>query len=198
MEDQNSNRPLYDYTSRLRLTLKAWPVIALATIGLCYLTQTVAGWFGIDLKEQETVRIMRDMGFYTWRTFRESGFVELFRHEASQKFLINIPLVLLLAPIFEEALFRGLLTRLVAGKDFVAGHIGRRTMVCAILSSILFSLAHYLQMPNKNNAFIALFFLGLAQCWLYKKTDRLWCAILNHGLFNLTNLVLLFVLPEAA
>ena len=197
-EQRNVKTPLLGFASALRLTIKAWPVIALATIGLCYLTQTVAGWFGIDLKEQETVRIMRDMGFYTWRTFRDSGFVELFRHEASQKFLINIPLVLLLAPIFEEAFFRGLLTRLTAGKDFVAEHIGRRTVVCAILSSILFSLAHYLQMPNKNNAFIALFFFGLAQCWLYKKTDRLWCAMLNHGLFNLTNLVLLFVLPEAA
>ena len=181
----------------LHLTLKAWPVIAIATIGLCYLTQTVAGWFGIDLKEQETVRIMRDMGYYTWRTFKEAGFVALFRHEASKKFLINIPLVLLAAPIFEEAIFRGLLTRLVAGKDFVAEHFGRRTVVCILFSSALFSLAHYLQMPSKNNAFLALFFFGLAQCWLYRKTGHLWCAMLNHALFNLTNLVLLFTLPEA-
>ena len=37
-----------------------------------------------------------------------------------------------------------------------------------------------------------------AQCWLYKKTGRLWCPVLNHALFNLTNLILLFILPEPA
>ena len=52
-------------------------------------------------------------------------------------------------------------------------------------------------MPWPNNAFIALFFFGMAQCWLYRKTDRLWAPMLNHALFNLTNLVLLFILPEA-
>ena len=183
--------------SSLKLTLKAWPLIALLTIGLCYVTQTVAKSFGIELKEQATVQMMRDMGIYTWRTFKESGFLELFRHEASQKFLINIPLLLLLAPILEETIFRGLLTRLAAGKAFLSEHIGRRTIICAFFSSALFSLAHYLQAPDKNNAFLALFFFGLAQCWLYRKTGRLWCAILNHGLFNLTNLVLMFLLPEA-
>ena len=181
--------------SNFKFTLKFWPVITVATIGLCYLTQLVAGWFGIDLEEQKTVQMMRDMGIYTWKTFKESGFLELFRHKASQKFLINIPLVLLLAPILEEAIFRGLLTRLAAGKAFLSAHIGRRTVICAIFSSALFSLAHYLQTPDKNNAFLALFFFGLAQCWLYRKTGHLWCAILNHALFNLTNLVLLFLLP---
>ena len=177
--------------------MKSWPIIAIATISLCYLTQTVAGWFGVDLKEQATVRSMRDMGIYTWQTFRDSGFAELFRHEASYKFLLNIPIVLVIAPVFEEAIFRGLLTRLAAGKDFFAERAGRRTWTCAILSSALFSLAHYLQMPDKNNAFIALFFFGLCQVWLYRRTNRLWCAILNHGLFNLTNLVLLFLLPAS-
>ena len=50
--------------------------------------------------------------------------------------------------------------------------------------------------PWPDAAFLALFFFGLAQCWLYRKTDHIWCAILNHGLFNLTNLVLLFLLPQ--
>ena len=66
-----------------------------------------------------------------------------------------------------------------------------------IFSAALFSAAHYLQFPFPDDAFLALFFFGLAQCWLYTKTDRLWCAMLNHGLFNLTNLILLFLLPEA-
>ena len=59
MEEQNSNRPLYTYTSALHLTLKAWPVIAAATIGLCYLTQTVAKWFGIELPDQANIEIVK-------------------------------------------------------------------------------------------------------------------------------------------
>ena len=43
-------------------------------------------------------------------------------------------------------------------------------------------------------AFIALFFFGVAQCWLYRKTDRIWCPMLNHALFNLTNVVLLLTI----
>ena len=48
-----------------------------------------------------------------------------------------------------------------------------------------------------NNAFVALFFFGMAQCWLYNKTGKLWTALLNHALFNLTNLILIFILPAA-
>ena len=177
--------------NNFKFTFKSWPVIAAATIGLCYLTQTVAGWFGVDLKEQTVIEQMRQMGVYTWRVLTQEGFGAALKHEASYKFLLNIPLVLVIAPVFEETLFRGLLFKLPATK------FSSKRIPLAIVSSVLFSSAHYLQFPFPDDAFIALFFFGLAQCWLYKKTAHLWCAILNHGLFNLTNLILLFVLPEA-
>ena len=189
MEVQNSNRPLYDYTSRLRLTLKAWPVIAIATIGLCFLTQLVAGWFGVDLKEQTVIEQMRQMGVYTWRVLTQEGFGAALKHEASCKFLLNIPLVLVIAPVFEELVFRGLLFKLPAVK------LSDKRIPLAIFASALFSAAHYLQFPFPDDAFLALFLFGLAQCWLYTKTDRIWCAMLNHSLFNFTNLILLFLIP---
>ncbi len=65
-----------------------------------------------------------------------------------------------------------------------------------MFSAAAFSAAHYIQMPWPNNAFIALFFFGLAQCWLYRKTDYLWCPALNHALFNTANLVLMFIVPS--
>jgi membrane protease YdiL (CAAX protease family) len=65
-----------------------------------------------------------------------------------------------------------------------------------VLFSVLFSAAHYIMQPFPDAAFIALFFFGLAQCWLYKKTERLWCPILNHCLFNLTNVVLVLLIPQ--
>ena len=174
----------------LSFTFKAWPVIALATIGLCYLTQTVAKWFGIDLPDQKNIEVVKQLAGLNWR------------------FAFLCLQVLIVMPALEELLFRGLLFKLprklfdmrhetgdmkeTQDTRHKAGVIG-----LAILSSALFSAAHYLAQPWPDAAFIALFFFGLAQCWLYRKTDRIWCAMLNHGLFNLTNLVLLFILPEA-
>ena len=150
----------------LKFTLKAWPVIAIATIGLCYLTQTVAKWFGIELPDQANIDLVRRYAGWNWT------------------FILLCVQVLVLMPAIEELIFR-LPTRWLRHPLAAAG------------SSVLFSAAHYIFQPWPDTAFIALFFFGLAQCWLYRKTGRLWCAMLNHGLFNLTNLVLLFILPEA-
>ena len=171
--------------SSLKLTLKSWPVIAAATIGLCYLTQTVAKSFGIELPDQANIEIVK----------RYAGWNKTFVFLCFQ--------VLVLLPAIEELIFRYLLfklpTRLAGKRQWGSGALAALTKTTpqAILSSILFSAAHYLAQPFPDSAFLALFFFGLAQCWLYRKTGRLWCAILNHGLFNLTNLVLMFLLPEA-
>ena len=178
---------------RLKLTLKSWPVITAVTIGLCYLTQTVAKWFGIELPDQKNIEIVRKIAGLNWQ------------------FAFLCVQVLVIMPALEELVFRGLLFRLPARRKD-ARHAtsvasegletkGTRPEVwaiaCAVISSALFSAAHYLAQPWPDAAFLALFFFGLAQCWLYRRTDRIWCAMLNHGLFNLTNLVLLFIVPEA-
>ena len=165
-EQRNGNTPLLDFASALRLTFKSWPVIAGATIGLCYLTQLVAGWFGIELPDQANIELVKRYAGWNW------AFVSLCFQ------------VLILMPAIEELIFR-LPTRWL------------RHPVAIVGSSVLFSAAHYLFQPWPDAAFLALFFFGLAQCWIYRKTGKLWCAILNHGLFNLTNLILLFLLPEA-
>lgn len=156
------------------MTLKAWPVIAVATIGLCYLTQTAASWFGVNLPEQQNVDIARQLlksAFASWRHFG-----------AAVIFVVQVAVVL---PILEEIIFRWLLFRLPAK------HLANLAGAVAILSAALFSAVHYIAQPFPDAAFIALFFFGLAQCWLYRRTDRLWCPMLNHALFNLTNLALL-------
>ena len=156
------------------MTLKAWPVIAVATIGLCYLTQTAASWFGVNLVEQQNVDIARQLlesAFASWRHFGAAAF-----------FIVQ---VIAIMPILEEIIFRWILFRLPAKC------LAKLSIAVAILSSALFSAVHYVVQPFPDNAFIALFFFGLAQCWLYRRTDRLWCPMLNHALFNLTNLALL-------
>ena len=171
--------------SSLKLTLRSWPIIALLTIGLCYLTQTVAKWFGIELPDQANIELVKRYAGWNWN------------------FAFLCLQIVILLPALEELIFRYLLFKLpirLAGKrQRGSGVLAALTKTApwAIFSSILFSAAHYLAQPWPDAAFIALFFFGLAQCWLYHKTGHLWCAILNHGLFNLTNLVLLFILPEA-
>ena len=180
--------------NRVKFTLKAWPVIAAATIGLCFLTQAVAKLFGVELPDQQNVELVRQWLVHAFDSAKNL---------AVCAFLLLQVLVLL--PAVEELVFRYLLfmlpTRLAekrtkrqttdAHHSFYILHF-----TFYIISSSLFSAAHYVTQPFPDAAFIALFFFGLAQCWLYRRTERIWCPMLNHFLFNLTNVVLLFVLPQ--
>ena len=156
----------------LKTTLKAWPVVAAITIGLCFLTQRVAALLGFELPDQQNVEVVRQ-----WLTHA----FDSAKNFAVCAFLMAQVLVLL--PAIEEAIFR-LPTRWL------------RNRAWWVLSSALFSAAHYVMQPCPDSAFIALLFVGLAQCWLYGKTGRLWCPILNHFLFNLTNVVLVLAIPQ--
>ena len=175
--------------AKLKTTLRAWPAIAAATIGLCFVTQAVAKLFGIDLPDQQNVEVVRQ--------WLQHAF------DSTKNFMMCLGLllqVLLLLPAVEEFIFRWLLFMLpkrIAAKKTVMADYGRRELGCslAVVSSALFSAAHYIAQPFPDAAFIALFFFGLAQCWLYTRTERIWCPMLNHFLFNLTNLILMFILP---
>lgn len=159
----------------LKLTLKAWPVIAFATIGLCFLTDMAAKLCGIKLPPQPSLEAMLNSKGWT--------------------LCANLSLVLVAAPVLEELIFRGLIYRLPRWL------LPKADVFWAVLSSVLFTSAHYIQMPFPDNAFIALMFFGMAQCWLYRQAGGwrgIWCPMLNHLLFNATNLVLLLIFPEAS
>ena len=154
----------------LKTTLLAWPIITVAAMLISFLTKELAAeFFDIALKSQDSVLLIRRIPYW------------------SSLFLKIVTMVVVVAPLLEEAIFRFLFWKLPDPK---------RVWLAAIPSSILFTAAHYFQNPWPDNAFIALFFFGMAQCWLYKRTGFLWCPILNHMLFNLTNLAFLLCLPE--
>jgi len=155
-----------------------WPVIAAVTIGLCFATQQIAKLFGIELPDQANITVVKSCltrAFSSAKAFGVAAFL--------------VAQVIVLLPALEECVFRWLLFRLP--NRFFTSNFSLFTL--AATSSLLFSAAHYLAQPWPDAAFLALFFFGLAQCWLYRRTVRLWCAMLNHALFNLTNLLLLFV-----
>ena len=156
----------------LKTTLKAWPLITLSTAALCFLTQGIAKLFGIELPDQANLEIVR----------RAAGW--------NLNFALLVLQIVVILPIVEELIFR-LPLKIAFRKKWRMPD----TIVFAAVLSVLFSAAHYIAQPFPDSAFIALFFFGMAQCYLYKKTGSIWAPVLNHTLFNLTNLVLLFVIP---
>ena len=174
--------------SRLTATLMAWPAVFFAAVTLSFVTGAVAKLFGVELPDQAQVEFVK----------RYAGW--------NMTFAFIVAQVVVIVPAIEEVLFRFLLWKMPLCIARRWRGTWRAPMLLAIPVAALFSFAHYIDFTRVasehsfalielNNAFLALFFFGLAQCWLYRKTDRLWCTILNHGLFNLTNLVLLFLLP---
>ena len=87
-----------------------------------------------------------------------------------------ILVAVVMAPLFEEVVFRGFLFRGFANSwGWQWG---------AVASAALFGLAH-LQL----DVFIPLASLGFGLAWVYKRTGSLWTCITMHALFNLIAVV---------
>ena len=84
-----------------------------------------------------------------------------------------------LAPVAEEFIFRGMLYPLVK-------QLGSPRYALFGISAI-FALIHL-----DAGTLVPLFVLALALTWLYEKTDNLLAPITAHALFNAANLVLIF------
>jgi membrane protease YdiL (CAAX protease family) len=83
-----------------------------------------------------------------------------------------------LAPVAEEFIFRGLLFTFIKQCGF--------PKTAWIGVSLLFALIH-----GDAAAFISLFMLAIVLTWLYEMTDSLLASIFTHALFNGANLILL-------
>ena len=99
--------------------------------------------------------------------------------------LALIAFVLFEAPLLEEPLFRGIIFRGCA----------RSMPVWAAMaaSGFVFALVHV-----NAATFLALWFLGAAFAWLYKRTGSILAPMAAHFLFNLLNLALCLFFPELA
>ncbi len=100
---------------------------------------------------------------------------------------VNVPQILMafvalviIAPVAEESIFRGLLLPAFAKK---IGFVG-----AAIITSIMFGAVH-----GQLNVAIVTFVLGLLLAWMYKSTNSLWPAIILHSLKNLIAFLLIYL-----
>lgn len=83
------------------------------------------------------------------------------------------------APVVEEALFRGVLYTLIKHRGFPT--------LAVVVSSLAFAAVHMNLLT-----FLPLTALALGLVWLYEKTGRLLAPIVTHALFNAGNLVMMF------
>ena len=100
---------------------------------------------------------------------------------------------ILVAPAFEEALFRIVL--------FNAMRKWWGFWASAIVSSVLFGLAHA-QPPFTAAMWASITFplmaAGFILCWVYARTNNAWASFLTHGAFNGLTFILLLVNPSLA
>ncbi len=93
---------------------------------------------------------------------------------------------LVLAPIAEELLFRGILYRALKGFLSQMSKSDFAKYVAAAISSLLFSIAH-----NNAFAFVPLFAFALLLTSLYERTQSIVSTMLCHSAFNFFNVVLI-------
>jgi membrane protease YdiL (CAAX protease family) len=143
----------------LLLTLAVVPVVLLAAWLLQDLSVNALTKHGWPPEDQRAVEL-----FLNAKSWWVRGYFGLF--------------AIVIAPVAEEFIFRGMLYPLVKQLGF------RRLASFGV--SFLFALIH-MNAPT----FVPLFALALALTWLYEKTDNLLAPIVAHSLFNATNFIVL-------
>ncbi len=135
--------------------LAAVPVLLLLN-KLCYLGLQALGHEPV---QQITVQILQDLqGWLRCSAFGISAIV--------------------LAPIAEEIIFRGVLYPLLRQRN--------HPQIALLASSLLFALIH-----SNVMTFLPLFLFALALVWLVERTDALIASITAHAVFNAVNFLLL-------
>lgn len=82
----------------------------------------------------------------------------------------------MLVPVMEELFWRSFLMRWIEAPAFAGVDPQRVGFKAIVLSTFVFTLAHTL--------WLAAAIAGLAYAWLYRRTGKLWVAILAHAVTN--------------
>lgn len=133
-------------------SLKAWGMIGLTYLGIYIVTRIGA-------------MVMM------WEGVSNSTNQEIIENAHMNPFVL-ITLTVIMAPIVEELVFRGILMGRVFNPDSIVG---------LILSSLLFGLAH---MPNSIGVWIVYAGMGFALGTVYRKFQKLEYCIMAHMINN--------------
>ena len=110
--------------------------------------------------------------------FKMSGLEEVNNMFNSNGFVMAFVVTVLMAPVVEEIIFRGLIFNRMNSKW--------NTWIAIIISSFLFGLAHG-NLPQMINAFV----IGFAFAYFYNKYHTLWPCIVGHVFNNFISNILI-------
>ena len=98
-----------------------------------------------------------------------------------QEMFLMVCLIVIVAPICEELVYRGFLFR----------YLNRRLpkAFSIAIASVIFALMHF-----NLYSFMPLFILSIALCIVYRVSGNLISSITVHALFNLVNVVMIFLI----
>ncbi len=107
--------------------------------------------------------------------------LEMITNSTQNELLLLVGLVVVVGPLFEEIVFRGVLYRNLRSRFGVP--------VSALLSGLIFSVVH-----GDLMAVLPLTTLGIVFALLYEKTNSLWASWICHALWNGATVLLLLLL----
>lgn len=118
---------------------------------------------------------------------------------STMQYVYAFLLLVVIAPVLEELVFRGVLFKGLLNIDKYAADKDKKTKLAKyapvfaiVVSSILFGIAH-----GQINLFVDTAILGVVLAWLMYKTDNIYVPIALHAAKNLLAFLLLFVFDVA-
>ena len=139
----------------------AWPM---ATFVIALLVTTSLKWIGLDSELQVTVSFIK-------------------KNPPAWQLVVTGFTAIVLAPIAEETLFRGILYTTLKQRGY--RHLAWWG------NAVLFGIIH-----TNFTVLLPMIFLGLVWTWLYERTGNLLAPIAGHMIFNAISFVLLRHTPE--
>lgn len=133
--------------------------------GLLWISQRFLEWVGVTPEVQATVEAVRNV------------------EPTGLKLLVAL-MPVVMAPLVEEVLFRGILYPTIKQAGF--------PRIALWGTAVLFAMAHANLMT-----FLPLFCFALVLTFLYERTDNLLTPIVTHSLFNAANFLWLLLDPRA-
>ena len=147
-----SAEPVKDLGRGLATYVAAYPGV----IAIILLWGALLDWLGVKVQPQEVVKI-------------------LLAPQAWFEVAASVAVATLVAPLFEEMVFRGFLLPALSRRMGAPGAV--------VLTATLFGLLHGRAYAGPT------FALGLLLGWLYGRTGRLWVSVGCHGAHNAVALV---------
>ena len=112
--------------------------------------------------------------------YEEQKLVVEIKKNFNNNLFFNFFLIIIVAPIIEEIVFRGLFYKTL--KNFIP------FVQASIISSLIFAIIH-----ENILSLTILFLLSLYLTWIYERTNSILYSILTHSIFNFLNLLLIYI-----